>query len=53
MSTELTRKNVPAPRLVRRNTMAFPHELRQAIPKAKPETQPKNTIVFKLSGFRL
>jgi hypothetical protein len=32
MSTELTRKNVPAPRLVRRNTMAFPRELRQAIP---------------------
>jgi len=33
MSTELTRKNVPARRdLVRRNTMAFPRELRQAIP---------------------
>src|ERR1035437_3792938 len=32
MSTELTHKNVPARRLVRRNTMAFPRELRQAIP---------------------
>ena len=32
MSTELTRKTVPARRLVRRNTMAFPRELRQAIP---------------------
>jgi hypothetical protein len=32
MSTELTRKNVPARHLVRRNTMAFPRELRQAIP---------------------
>jgi len=33
MSTELTRKNVHAPRgLARRNTMAFPRELRGAIP---------------------
>jgi len=33
MSTQLTRKNVPARRdLLRRNTMAFPRELRQAIP---------------------
>jgi hypothetical protein len=33
MSTELTRKSVPARRrLFRRNTMAFPRELRQAIP---------------------
>jgi hypothetical protein len=33
MSTQLTRKSVPARRgLLRRNTMAFPRELRQAIP---------------------
>ncbi len=33
MSAQLTRKSVPAPRsLARRNTMAFPRELRRAIP---------------------
>ena len=33
MKRELTRKNVPVPRsLRRRNTMAFPRELREAIP---------------------
>jgi len=32
MGRELTRKNVPARRLQRRNMMAFPRELRGAIP---------------------
>lgn len=32
MGNELTRKNVPARRLQRRNMMAFPRELRGAIP---------------------
>src|SRR5713226_7180788 len=32
MSAQLTRKNMPARVLRRRNTMAFPRELRRAIP---------------------
>jgi hypothetical protein len=32
MGSELTRRQVPTPRLQRRNMMAFPRELRGAIP---------------------
>jgi hypothetical protein len=55
MSKELTRKNVPMRRLERRNTMAFPRELREAIPELHTgraleldsiNGQSSNTVLF-------